>query len=273
MRIFLSWSGAQSKAVASALHDWLRRVVQAFDPWMSDRDLDAGVPWFNEIAEELEKARAGVLCVTPVSLNAPWFMFEAGALAKHVRRDRACPYLLEVEKTQVQGPLAGLQLTLADKADTWRLVESLHNVLRGDLPDRALSDADLRESFDTRWPALQEKLEEARGIEQAKTPKPDTTAMQQETLLLVRDIARYVGEQGLEASRIGLTEMGLASGNPYVAMLAKMVDRLPKAQAGALGLTSSEKAEIVRRAVRQRTAREQAESFASRSDAGEDEDK
>ncbi len=212
MRIFLSWSGAQSKAVALALREWLKRVVQAFDPWMSDRDIEAGVPWFNEIAEELEKARAGILCVTPESLTSPWFMFEAGALAKHVKRDRACPYLLGVEQTQVRGPLAGLQLTLADRADTLRLIESLHNMLRAEQPDRALADADLLESFEVRWPALEKALDQAREIQKPETQKPDTATMMEETLLLVRDVSQYISDQRLEAARRkGLTLGGLGS--------------------------------------------------------------
>lgn len=40
MKVFINWSGTRSKAVAKALHDWLKNIFpNQVEPWMSDIDL------------------------------------------------------------------------------------------------------------------------------------------------------------------------------------------------------------------------------------------
>ncbi len=46
MKIFVSWSGKRSKAVAELMSDWLKCVIQASQPWISTRDIDRGAIWF-----------------------------------------------------------------------------------------------------------------------------------------------------------------------------------------------------------------------------------
>jgi hypothetical protein len=48
MKVFISWSGAQSKAAAHALKEWLPDVIQNLSPWMSDLDIAAGRRWSPE---------------------------------------------------------------------------------------------------------------------------------------------------------------------------------------------------------------------------------
>lgn len=42
MKIFISWSGTRSRAMAVALRNWLPDVVQAFKPFMSEEDIEKG---------------------------------------------------------------------------------------------------------------------------------------------------------------------------------------------------------------------------------------
>jgi len=96
VNIFISWSGARSKSLAILLHDWLRAVVQRASPWMSDRDIEAGQRWNEQISLRLKDTSFGIVCLTSENLNAPWILFEAGAIAKSVDSARVVPVLLGV---------------------------------------------------------------------------------------------------------------------------------------------------------------------------------
>ena len=82
MKVFLSWSGEKSRAVAEALREWLPKVLQEVEPLMSSEDISAGVRWQYLISEALEGSSVGILCVTRENQSAPWLNFEAGAIAK-----------------------------------------------------------------------------------------------------------------------------------------------------------------------------------------------
>src|SRR5271168_4310742 len=119
MRVFLSWSGQTSKAIAEILRDWLPNVIQAIEPWLSSEDIRKGVRWNVELTTQLKTTDAGVICVTPDNQHAPWLNFEAGALAKAVDRSLVCPYLAGLEPTDLSGPLVDFQATVANEEDTY----------------------------------------------------------------------------------------------------------------------------------------------------------
>jgi len=68
MQVFLCWSGERSKAVALTLSDWIPRVIQAVDPWMS-HDTDKGARWSPEIAERLELSKVGIICLSKIGVG------------------------------------------------------------------------------------------------------------------------------------------------------------------------------------------------------------
>ena len=126
MNIFLSWSGQTSRQIALALRDWLPKVIQAIDPWISSEDIEKGARWSAGVATELKATKAGVVCVTPDNQEAPWLNFEAGALSKTVDREMVCTYLFRLKPSEVTGPLAQFQHTLANKEDTLRMLATLN---------------------------------------------------------------------------------------------------------------------------------------------------
>jgi hypothetical protein len=104
MKVFISFSGERSKAVAHALRGWLKNVLQALDPWFSE-EIVKGKRWSPEIAKQLDETRFGIVCLTAENLEAPWICFEAGACSKSVRDDAyVVPYLHEVARSEVVGP-------------------------------------------------------------------------------------------------------------------------------------------------------------------------
>lgn len=91
MKVFISWSGDLSHAMAQALADWMPNVIQAVKPFLSSEAIQKGARWFEQIGGQLEETHFGVLCLTRSNLNAPWILFEAGALSKQLEIARVAP--------------------------------------------------------------------------------------------------------------------------------------------------------------------------------------
>jgi len=186
MKVFISWSGETSRAVARALWNWLPSVIQALDPWMSDENLQKGGRWSTDLAGRLEKTDFGICCLTPDNLQAPWLHFEAGALAKRVTAAYVCPYLFRVDPADVQGPLREFTPTSANREDTWKLIQTVNAVL----PENRLSDKRRDDAFELCWPKLEKDLSDIPlGQVKQKAPR-DQRDMIEEILTLVRGLAR-----------------------------------------------------------------------------------
>ncbi len=72
MKVFITWSGKTSKALAEVFREWLPGVIQAVKPYYSPDDITKGSRWFPEISKELEESRVGLICLTRDNLQEPW---------------------------------------------------------------------------------------------------------------------------------------------------------------------------------------------------------
>jgi hypothetical protein len=176
MNIFLSWSGERSRLIAEALRGWLPLVIQAVKPWMSASDIDKGTRWSSDIANQLEATSFGIICLTPENLEAPWILFEAGALSKTIDGTFVCPYLFEVDPADVVGPLTQFQGTRANKEDTKNLLKTINSVLKDCIPENQLERA-----FEMWWPDLEEKLLNIKKKvkEHAQVKRPDRELLEE----------------------------------------------------------------------------------------------
>jgi hypothetical protein len=166
MKVFMSWSGARSKATAELLAWWTRCVIQASRPWISTEDIDRGALWFSEINNGLNETAIGVVCLTHENKNNPWILFEAGALAKGLSNSRVCTFLVDLEPKNIQDPLAQFNHTMPIEADMRKLVRTLNSGLGAN----ALEDHILDHAFKTYWPQFKEKFDEIiKGIPQVGT--------------------------------------------------------------------------------------------------------
>jgi hypothetical protein len=185
MKVFISWSGERSKAVAEALRYWLPKVIQAVQPWMSANDIEKGTQWRTGLANELEQTSIGIICLTPENLNSPWIHFEAGALSKQQQNTRVCTFLYEVDLVDVKEPLAQFQNTQAGKEDIRELIHTINNIQR----DSRLPDSEIDAQFDMWWPNLEERLKSVPQTREQATPKRDVKDILEEILQLVRSQA------------------------------------------------------------------------------------
>jgi hypothetical protein len=126
MKVFISHSGVKSKALGKKLRDWLPDIIQSIEPWFSESDIEAGSRWSPRIAEELNGTHFGIICLTKANCTAPWILFEAGALAKSMESSRVCPYLIDLEPSEIpRGPLTEFQGKRANEAETWQLIQTI----------------------------------------------------------------------------------------------------------------------------------------------------
>ena len=189
MKVFISWSGDMSKAVAEALRHWLPCVIQAVEPWVSSHDIERGVRWSPALAKELEQTKVGIICLTPDNLKAPWILFEAGGLSKTVDATFVCPFLFRVENSDLEGPLAQFQTTKAQKDDTRELMHTINKSL---VPS-VLKEGALDQAFEKWWPDLEQRL----GCipvssAAANIPKRTDRQILDEILELVRNAPRTI---------------------------------------------------------------------------------
>lgn len=196
MRVFISWSGVASRAVAEALADWLPKVIQGVEPFVSAKDIDKGANWTVELARELDDARFGILCVAPDNLLSPWLNYEAGAIAKSVE-SRVCPVLLGVQKSDVRPPIAQLQMTSIDLEDFKLLMASMNKSAGNPLDLPALHEA-----VEIWWPKLQAVIDEIDvpaaavtldGVQEPVQPESTTQEMLEELLRRVRQMDQRLG--------------------------------------------------------------------------------
>jgi len=195
-QVFLSWSGERSKAVAEALKQWLPRVLQGLDVWMSDQDVRAGERWELQLVGQLEQSAFGVVCLTPENLKSPWLVFEAGALSKAVTGSRVIPYRLDLTAANVAPPLSQFQGVDADKRGTRSLVESIHHAIESRLP---LTELQL--TFERWWPDLETSLTTIGRGPLAKIRS------ERELLEEILDLVRRTASHELQATLAGLLEL------------------------------------------------------------------
>jgi hypothetical protein len=122
---------------------------------MSDEDISVGSSWANELSQELRETDACIVCLTPENMNSTWLHFEAGEVAKVVKRKSlVCPFLLGVQKKELVGPLGQFQAANADRSDTLRVVRALNAALSTPI----IQQERIEKIFDMWWPQLEAAL-------------------------------------------------------------------------------------------------------------------
>jgi len=207
-KVFISWSKARSKRIALALREWLPKILQTVDPFMSDKDIDAGKMWNAEVAKELDESSFGILCVTPENRDEPWLLFEAGAIAKRTTVSKVVPYLhggLEFVHL-IGSPLSSFQgAKSSDNKGTFDVVRSLNAETERPIPDDRL-----RETFDLWWPKLENAFTEADMESKEPAPKqPSEHDLLREILSITRRIYAQTLVGQVEVMR-GVTHVPLS---------------------------------------------------------------
>ena len=235
-KVFLSWHGTISHALARALYDWIPNVVQTVRPFLSSSNIETGARWSDDLAKELEGTHFGVLCITRESVSAPWLNYEAGALSKSIEKARVVPLLFDMRISEVKGPLVAFNMCLAEKAGIKRIIDALNNAAVVVLDDVRLNDA-----FERCWPELEQRLNTIRELPEAEPaqPAPDANGeMLEELLLLTRSQEAFLQQltrnqqDSLPSAIIDIVETDVAELLHYWDMMQSSILTIdPKSQA------------------------------------------
>jgi len=178
MKVFISWSGGKSGSLADILRQWIPGVIQAVRPYYSPDDIAKGARWTNEISKELDESRIGLICLTSDNLEAPWLMFEAGALSKSLDESRVVPLLFGMESTDLKGPLSQFQASKFDKKEMKRVMK----MINAELEERGLGSDVLDSVFEMWWPRLEEKIQtelNTKNPEKSVNVRPDRELLEE----------------------------------------------------------------------------------------------
>ena len=179
MNIFLCWSGDRGLRLAQALRAYLPKFIPGLLENSEDRnlfvssDIAKGSRWFDEVEKELDKADAGLVCVTREALQSGWILFEAGALARAVRKNEAhraahgstlYTYLLGVQADELRGPLAEFQSTRFERDDTKKLCAAIVGSMGQNGPPRE----NWEKAFDENWMKFYDEVKRIGPLPAAK---------------------------------------------------------------------------------------------------------
>jgi hypothetical protein len=207
VKVFLSWSGTKARLVATAMKTFLQDVNQRTIVWFSASDISAGERWALNLATELEGTNYGIICATQESIQSPWTLFEAGALAKSVTGSRVCPYLIDVRADQLPGPFTQFQAKRATKDETWELLQAI-NLAMG---DDTLPEVRLKKYFDTFWPDLEAVLSQVNKELQALPREIEAQLIEvlPQVFYDIREIEMLASEAGLPIWEVYLNQAAL----------------------------------------------------------------
>ena len=191
VRVFISWSKEPSRSIAHLLAAWLPAVVQHVDAWMSDEEIKSGDRWSDAVARSLDGTNFGIICVTRANQAEPWLVFEAGALAKHLEMARVVPLCIDLDPSEVTGPLAAFQGRVLDEAGMRRIVQDVSGASEKPIPIEMVNKV-----FEAMWPQFHDDVgaaaEKGPGSEAPHRPPAEMLA---ELVDRVRRIERHMPRQ------------------------------------------------------------------------------
>lgn len=186
LNIFISWSGRLALECTKVLREWLPKMFDHVDPWMSDSDIEAGDRSMDEIQSKLNESGFGIIVVTTENMGKPWLNFEAGALSKSFGDDtnRVVPLLVNFDdKYQLQGPINQFHAVMLDKEGASKLCDSISATIG---LDRAIT----RARFDWAWQDLETGIANAKVIagHQPELPEVDSKDLLKDLYGMVRSL-------------------------------------------------------------------------------------
>lgn len=186
MRLFISWSGEQTRELGAALKTFLDTAFAGhLSTFLSDADIAPGERFLAAINDGLEDAELGILLVTRSNQRSPWLLFEAGALASKTAAGSVIPLLVDISRAELDPPLSQFQNVVGtSRIEITKLCARILNEI-----DSAPGEAAHTILFDTAWTALESAVRKATDWESPSAPpRRDVHEMLEELLLSVNSL-------------------------------------------------------------------------------------
>jgi hypothetical protein len=198
MKIFISWSGKFSQHTAISLKEWLPLIFPGIETFVSSESVRKGKRWSHVISKELATTNFGIVCLTPDNLEAPWLLFESGALSKSVSESSVFTLLFnELKPTDVKGPLEEFQHTRFEKEDFYKLVKAVNEV-QGSAKHQ---EKNLLTIFNKMWDDLETEIHLGAKAKDVPEIERDDKDMLRELLEIARQIAKDMPRNSIPLGR------------------------------------------------------------------------
>lgn len=186
MKIFISWSTPKAKRVADALREWLKDLMHMLEPFASSRDIAKGDRGFYVISRELQDSSQGVICLTQDNQTSAWLNFEAGAISKQIDESRVYPVLIDLQGSDLRGPLKEFQYSeLFSKESMRDMVTSIWSRC----PEKCIDIVRLHRTFDRLWDDFIRPLQDLKQVTPELPPEEEEIDIQRKINELI-NIAR-----------------------------------------------------------------------------------
>gem|GEM_PF-5535859 len=168
-KLFMSWSGEQSKQIAKLFVEELKKGFGSIETYFTPEDLMHGKRWGGELAEELEKTKYGILILTKQNHLKPWINFEAGAISKNYKNSMVWPICFDFSKSELEVPLSLFQAADFNKEEFKKMLKEIVELING-------LDINFDTNYEMFWNGLESKIKsipmaEGREKERGKTLK------------------------------------------------------------------------------------------------------
>lgn len=189
-KVFISWSGEQSHAVAIALRNVLPEILAGrVQPFVSSEDIGKGARGLSVIESELKDAVFGIVVVTRENMTSVWINFEAGALSNKLNDGLVAPLLIGLKDPELIGPLKQFQNT--DSADRNAMLKLVFDINKS-LED-SVRESSVEKLFNSMWDELEAGIHSAPVTDGATEAPREQADVLNEVLTTVRSLERTVG--------------------------------------------------------------------------------
>jgi hypothetical protein len=186
MRIFMSWSGDRSRAIAEEFKSFLSKVLQQTETFISSQDIELGSLGQNRVLLEVNERRFGLIFITPENKKSEWIHYEAGGLIKDLEKDRVVPILFGIAKQNISPPLSQFQMIEFDKQQVFGLIKQINLAT-----EKPVETTNLSEVFEAFFSKVEEKINSVIADSPEKVQPRTTEDILNELLQLSREQAAF----------------------------------------------------------------------------------